>query len=60
MSLPNTGIEVNIPRSVFETAFSDEYRNDNFSLSYKAELNSEQLIKGKDIYKEILYSIIKN
>ncbi|MEN8125427.1 MAG: S41 family peptidase [Bacteroidota bacterium] len=57
--LPNTGIEVNIPQTTFETAISGFNKNETFPIDYKVNNSLRDLLNGKDSYMELFYRIIE-
>lgn len=58
LKLPNSGIEVNIPRTTFETAVSGPASEQPFPLDYKIETSINDILKGKDSYKAYLYKLV--
>ena len=48
--LPNSGIEVNIPQSIFETAVEGYKMGDPFNVDYPVQISAEDMISGKDTY----------
>ncbi|MEN8187796.1 MAG: S41 family peptidase [Bacteroidota bacterium] len=59
VTLPNTGIEVNIPRTTFETATSGFSKEEPFSLDYKVNNSLKDVLNGVDIFNESLYKLIE-
>lgn len=59
LALPNTGIEANIPRSIFETAVSGFDRNQPFPLDYRLDISIEKLVAGRDDYMDFVINLIR-
>lgn len=57
-SLPNSGIEANIPGTTFETAIPEEAKLTPFKVDHEISISIQDLIKGTDPYMEKIYSII--
>jgi len=56
--LPNTGIEVNIPRISFETALSNIEKYNPFVVDYKITQTVEQYLKGHDCCLDFVSKLI--
>ena len=59
-TLPNSGIELNVPRITFETSVSGFSINEPFPIEYKVNLTAKEIIDGKDVYLEAVRKIIQN
>jgi hypothetical protein len=57
--LPNTGIEVNIPRTTFETATTGYKKEVPFKMNYKVNDSLSNLLNGKDSYMKFLFEMIE-
>jgi len=57
-TLPNTGIEVNIPRTTFETAVSQSEKTLQFTVDYQVSPSIEDYLKGEDAYIKLVYQLI--
>ena len=51
LKLPHTGMEVNIPRTTFETAVKGFSEKEAFPLDFEVEITIEDLLKGTDTYR---------
>lgn len=51
LKLPHTGMEVNIPRTTFETAVSGFREEEAFPLDFEVDISIEDLLKGTDTYR---------
>jgi len=60
ISLPNTGIEVNIPRTTFKTAVSGFVKGESFPVDYYIENTITDLINGNDRYVEFIYDLVEH
>jgi hypothetical protein len=60
LSLPNTGIELNIPRTTFETAVDLSSDARQFSVDYKVNNTIAETINNEDACLEFTKSIIKD
>ena len=58
--LPNTGIELNIPRTTFETAVSGFESGDVFMVDYPVIISVDDKLDNKDIYLNKTLEIISN
>lgn len=58
LKLPNTGMEVNIPRTTFVTAVSGFSEEEAFSLDYEVDVSVQDLLKGDDSYKDFVYELL--
>ena len=56
--LPNTGIEVNVPRTTFVTDVEGFSERESFPLDYRVDVSVKDLLSGKDSYKSAAYAII--
>lgn len=52
LTLPHTGIELNVPRTTFETAVSGFDLNEPFAVDLKVHVTIDDIIKGKDVILE--------
>ena len=50
LTLPNTGIEVNIPRTTFVTAVSGKDETLPFPVDYKVDISVQDVLNNKDSY----------
>jgi hypothetical protein len=57
-TLPNTKIEVNIPRTTFETAVPDSFKSKPFSVDYTVNMSIEDYINGNDSYMKFVNKLI--
>lgn len=57
-TLPNTGIEVNIPRTTFETAIPENEREIPFRIDYEVSESNRDRINGIDSYYNLLFTLI--
>jgi hypothetical protein len=57
--LPNTGIELNVPRTTFITAVSDNELNSSFPINYLANYSVNDVINNRDVYLDTVLSLIK-
>ncbi len=55
-TLPNTKIEVNIPRTTFETAVADYFESHPFEVDFIIEYSIIDLLSGRDLYLDFLKS----
>lgn len=53
LSLPNTGIKLNVPRTTFETSVSGFSLCDPFSIDFRVKNTVTELINGEDAYMEL-------
>ena len=60
VSLPNSRIEVNIPRTTFITALPDRERKEEFEPDYSIHLNVSDLQGDKDPYLQAVYDILSS
>jgi hypothetical protein len=51
--LPNTGIQVNIPRTTFETAVTGFAVNEPFPIDFKVNNTIDSIINGEDAIFEV-------
>jgi hypothetical protein len=58
LSLPNTGIELNVPRTTFETAVKGFSLYDPFPIDYELKLSADEITKRKDTYLEQVKAIV--
>ena len=58
VTLPNSGLEVNIPRTTFETAVSGFKKGEPFPVDYYVENSVTDIIKGTDCYLSRVYKLI--
>jgi hypothetical protein len=58
ITLPNTGIEVNIPRTTFETAVSGVAAKEKFEIDYPIEISIKDILRGKDSYEIFLSELL--
>ena len=56
--LAHTGMEVNIPRTTFRTAVNGFDDGASFPLDHKVELTVEDILSGRDMYKEFVFQLI--
>ena len=59
-TLPNTGMEVNIPRTTFETAVSGIAEGKPFPLDYRVEPTLSDIINGTDTYITFVYHTLES
>ncbi|MEN8229739.1 MAG: S41 family peptidase [Bacteroidota bacterium] len=59
ITLPNTGIEANIPRTTFETAVTGFSREQPFSVDYDVDNTVTGVINENDRYMEFLYDLME-
>jgi len=57
--LPNTGIELNIPRTTFETNVKGFTLNEPFPVDHFVHITPSEIINGKDAYLEFAKEIIE-
>jgi len=57
--LPNTRIEVTIPRTTFETATTGYTKGKPFNVDYKVNSSLSDILNGKDTYMEFLNELIE-
>jgi len=60
LTLPISGIELNVPRTTFETSVSGFTLNEPFPIDYEINYTADEIINRKDVYLEIVQTIIKN
>ena len=58
VTLSNSGLEVNIPRTTFETAVSGFKKGEPFPVDYYVENSVTDIIKGTDCYLSRVYKLI--
>ncbi|MCK5068780.1 MAG: hypothetical protein KAR16_15125, partial [Bacteroidales bacterium] len=58
LKLPNTGIEVNIPRTTFVTAVSGFDEKIPFSVDYEVDISVQDLLNNTDSYLLYLQALI--
>ena len=58
LKLPNTGMEVNIPRTTFVTAVSGFSEEEPFLLDYDVDISVQDLLSGTDTYKTFVYELV--
>jgi hypothetical protein len=59
VTLPNSGIEINVPRTTFETSVTGFELCRPFPIDYKINTEVSDLINHKDIYIEMVQSILE-
>lgn len=59
LQLPHTGMEVNIPRTTFETAVSGFSEKEAFPIDYKVDVSIQDILKGRDTYKSKVDELLK-
>ncbi len=59
LTLPGTGIELNVPRTTFESSVSGFSKNKPFPIDHKVDFTIAEIINRKDTYLEIAQKIIK-
>ena len=59
LTLPNTGMEVNIPRTTFMTAVSGLSEEEPFPLDYEVDISVQDFLSGTDTYKTFVYELLK-
>ena len=57
LTLPNTGIELNVPRTTFETAVTGFNMCDPFPIDYEVDNSVIKIINNEDEYLEIVRAI---
>lgn len=57
MTLPATGIVLNVPRTTFETFVPEVEVNEEFPIDHKVTVRVENLIQGTDSYMEVFKQI---
>ena len=60
MTLPKSGIVLNVPRTTFETFVPEEEIEEEFPMDHKVTVKVENLIQGTDSYMEVLKQISNN
>jgi hypothetical protein len=58
LQLPNTGMELNIPRTTFMTAVEGYSENKPFPLDYRVNIAAQDIIEGTDKYQSLVYELI--
>lgn len=53
LTLPHTGIELNVPRTTFETAVTGFSMNERFPIDYRIHPTIDDITRGKDVIYEM-------
>ena len=56
LTLPNSGIVLNVPRATFETSVSDLNSAHPFQVDYMANQTVDHVLSRRDIYQEIIFT----
>jgi len=59
VTLPNTKIEANIPRTTFETAIGEKEKMNSFTLDYNVCISIEDYLSGTDSYVKLVNTLIR-